>query len=124
MIVKLILGLLNMSDIYNDIANLQRKVNILEKQMDNNDVCIRLDKIIELLEKGTLFNNVEYKMVVDEGSSSKSTSYVKQIDIIDKEYIPDINISGNSSSISKSTTSKKSSAGINDALDALNNLNK
>ena len=113
-----------MSDIYNDIANLQRKVNILEKQMDNNDVCIRLDKIIELLEKGTLFNNVEYKMVVDEGSSSKSTSYVKQIDIIDKEYIPDINISGNSSSISKSTTSKKSSAGINDALDALNNLNK
>lgn len=120
-----------MADLYSTIQNMNADIQKMssrikkmeEKEQESSNVVERLDKIIELLGKNPAVQQVVY---VQETSPQKDESLKinKNIDIIDKEYIPDINVESGSSSISKKKTEKKSASGLEDALTALDNLGK
>jgi hypothetical protein len=118
-----------MGDIYSSMR--QNRIEIEEtknahkellKKIDiSND---KLDILINLLNQ--LMSKENIVTIIEKNDCNKQNIIkpkIEQLDIEDKEYIPNITVKGNVNS-SKSEKSQKSGASLNEALDKLNKMGK
>jgi len=119
----------DMGDIYSSMR--QNRIEIEEtknahkellKKIDiSND---KLDILINLLNQ--LMSKENIVTIIEKNDCNKQNIIkpkIEQLDIEDKEYIPNITVKGNVNS-SKSEKSQKSGASLNEALDKLNKMGK